>query len=263
MKNILVLYRGGGYDGCWWEWNYFSFDSTGKFYNLYTSGRNGIKTEEEAKKILASVPAERGDTDDVYVYDLTDRDEIHDFQDNCAVPIVISVVKELNSGKYGDYPPMWFVCDKCEERVETGEMINWHGCGGTASTADTKICNESYSSHTCSECGEYDEHCIDNDGLCDSCKETKVDDTLEVLETAGYVFLDYNRLTNTFVEVSPTDFSIESGNKYWIVTMDCWESQTKKYIIESDREYDAIESVHRHVDCMYHKVKTELLSDVS
>lgn len=39
--NILCQYQGGGYDGCFWEWNYFYIDKQGGFHNIAASGRAG------------------------------------------------------------------------------------------------------------------------------------------------------------------------------------------------------------------------------
>jgi len=47
--SLLVMYQGGGYDGCFWEWNFFAFDRDGKFFNIFTSGRDGVKTEDESR----------------------------------------------------------------------------------------------------------------------------------------------------------------------------------------------------------------------
>lgn len=53
-KNLLVQYKGGSYDGCHWEWNYFLFDSVGVFYDIASSGCNGIDNEEEARELLSN-----------------------------------------------------------------------------------------------------------------------------------------------------------------------------------------------------------------
>lgn len=54
MKNtILVEYQGGGYEGCFWEWNYFLI-SSGQFYNLHATGRKGITAMEAARELLTA-----------------------------------------------------------------------------------------------------------------------------------------------------------------------------------------------------------------
>ncbi len=41
LKNKLLFYKGGGYDGCFWEWNFCLWDADGKWHNLFTSGCTG------------------------------------------------------------------------------------------------------------------------------------------------------------------------------------------------------------------------------
>ena len=50
---IIYEYKGGGYDGCWWEWNFFGIHEK-KFYNIISSGYKGIKTEQDAKDLMNS-----------------------------------------------------------------------------------------------------------------------------------------------------------------------------------------------------------------
>lgn len=44
LKNVLIVYRGGGYDGCFWEPNVAFFDSEEIFYDILSTGCNGCKT---------------------------------------------------------------------------------------------------------------------------------------------------------------------------------------------------------------------------
>ena len=37
--NKLVKYQGGGYEGCWWEWNFFMYDQDGEFYSIIATGQ--------------------------------------------------------------------------------------------------------------------------------------------------------------------------------------------------------------------------------
>jgi hypothetical protein len=53
VKNLLVEYKGGGFDGCFWQWNYFLWDMDGKFHNLLSTGYKGIKDEAAALQMLA------------------------------------------------------------------------------------------------------------------------------------------------------------------------------------------------------------------
>ncbi len=55
-QNSLVAYKGGGYDGCIWEWNYVFIDEKGEFHDIYSSGVAGCKTYDKLKKLYAEHP---------------------------------------------------------------------------------------------------------------------------------------------------------------------------------------------------------------
>ena len=50
MKDTLVQYKGGGYSGCFWEWNYGVFDDDGEFHVIFASGSKGCETAEEMRE---------------------------------------------------------------------------------------------------------------------------------------------------------------------------------------------------------------------
>lgn len=52
LKNLLVQYKGGGYDGCFWEYNHFFWDENGDFQNLVSTGYAGVKNESEALALI-------------------------------------------------------------------------------------------------------------------------------------------------------------------------------------------------------------------
>ena len=268
VKNILVMYHGGGADGNFWEWNFFAFDKDGGFHNLFASGRMGIRTLEQAMLIMARAPAKKWNCGDVYIYDLDKEADIEDFQDSYAVPAVVQIVKSLNSGKHGEYPEMWFKCDECDEKSDTGHMEDWHGCGGIASTADTKLCEDCYDAGCCTECGDYDTTVKDHDGICDTCYQSSLESILESLDGDGCKVLEYNRLSNTLTEVAVEDSSLtESGIKgasdpYWMITVHC-KDEIKKYIIDSPTETTAISDVVTHLggSNSYFTADAELLAN--
>ncbi len=92
MINTMVEYKGGGFDGCHWQWNYFMFDEGGTFHNLFSSGRKGVKTELEAQNLLADPNREHYSVK-VTVYDMSVPAEMHDFVDG----MVASTVKQLDA----------------------------------------------------------------------------------------------------------------------------------------------------------------------
>ena len=265
-KNVLVVYRGGSYDGCIWEWNLFSFDSAGTFFNLFSSGSNGIKTFEQAIAIMDSAPKERGGRDDVYIYDLEKESDIDEFQKEHAIPLVVGAVKMLNDGEHGVYSnDIWFRCDECDEKINTeGQLENWHGCGGIMSTADTKLCDDCHSKFTCYECGEYDKSCENNGGVCDSCNESAIEAMLDELDD-DCVVLEYNRLSNTFTEIQPSESNIpadytKDNDGYFIVKLKTPDG-TKKFIIEGVNTTTALDDVRSYYEKPYYTATAETLTD--
>lgn len=240
--NLLVFYQGGGYDGCIWEWNYFSFDKDGKFHNLFASGRAGIKTEEEALNLS-----------DTHPYDLTNDEDIREFQRENPAPTVIALVKNLNSGKYGEYAnKLYFVCDDCDANVyEGGQAVDWHGCGGIMSTADRMVCDDCYSAHTCSECGEYDKDTVD---MCTECEKQAMANALSRLK--NYFILEYVKRDNVFVatEYDGSDFNTDLN--WWDVTIHQPEGHFH-YLVEAETEFLAIDYVDTFLGSKYYTAEAE------
>ena len=55
-RNSLIQYKGGGYDGCFWEWNYAWFDARGHFHDIYSSGYKGCDTLDEVEGSVCQSP---------------------------------------------------------------------------------------------------------------------------------------------------------------------------------------------------------------
>jgi hypothetical protein len=72
--NILVQYQGGGYSGCFWEWNYFYIDKQGTFHDIYSSGSAGIDNAHDAQEQV-----NRGISNKCYIYDLSNKQDIKTF----------------------------------------------------------------------------------------------------------------------------------------------------------------------------------------
>ena len=149
--NILVEYKGGGYDGCFWEWNYFFIDKDGEFHDIFSSGRAGITNKQDGQEFIDSDP------NDVYIYDLTDVKEIKTFNTECNVVNITGVLQWFEDNPQ-DGIEFFAVCSKCKNHINSCEDIHleeWHGCGGIASTADVLICSDCYSIGVCGCCNEY------------------------------------------------------------------------------------------------------------
>lgn len=148
MRNLLVQYPGGGYDGCIWEWNFFWLDQRGEFHDIFSSGCGAITTADKALDLLQG-------NDKFYVYDLDCPTSVDEFS------------KETNPGLI-QYVIGWFLahtdielynrCGQCETKIyEPAEMhfIDFKSQGGIVVAAENVICSECYAENSCSYCGEY------------------------------------------------------------------------------------------------------------
>lgn len=271
LKDLLVAYHGGGYDGCFWAWNYFSYDKDGVFHNIVTSGHMGIKTEDEAKLMIDENSSnERGNRDKVYIYDLTKDGDIDDFQNSHAVPHVVKIVELLNAGKeFGKYSnELYFVCDECEEKITgTGYMEDWHGCGGIEMTADKKLCEDCHDNFRCSDCGEYvgENEISTYNGMCENCHNNNLEAAVESLTGKNYYTLEYNRLSNTLTEIELDDDVsyvtdlIKDNDQVWDVEINCKDG-IRHYIIDAASEFHAIDIVAGFLNNDYYTADAELIN---
>jgi hypothetical protein len=250
-KDLLVFYQGGGYDGCIWEWNFFSFDKDGEFHNLFTSGCMGVKDDdmETVYNMINNPKAHKDETSNsVYVYDLTKDDCINEFQSEHNVPNVVSVVNHLNGGEYGEYSSeLYFVCDVCEQKItEYGEMEDYHGCGGIAITADTKICQECHSLRSCDYCGEYDADCQEQMGYC----SYHFSEVLGKMFQGEFNHVEFDSQSNSFYIVPTEDIDsdtvkdmLNDGDFWLIVTAEKEHAKYQKYLVTAGSEKDAVNDV--------------------
>lgn len=149
MKDKLITYKGGGYDGCFWEWNFFLFDHAGEFVNIFASGRNGITTLETAQAMLEA----EVEDEEYFITDLNNPASIKEFVDETNEGLVLAVIKEVNE-YYGE-EKMVFECPECEQMTSEGFTTGWRGAGGIAIEYYGMVCMDCYASHTCAYCGEY------------------------------------------------------------------------------------------------------------
>ena len=155
MKNVLVQYQGGGYSGCFWEWNFFFLDGDGNFHDIYSSGRNGIVTMDQAQALLDGTDG-KGLADTHYVYDLLDVAAIEEFSKESNACNVAMVLKWFVDNPQEGIE-FFVLCSDCEGRIIDYEDIcleDWHGCGGIASSADNLICSHCQAQSICCCCGE-------------------------------------------------------------------------------------------------------------
>ena len=165
--NILVQYQGGGYDGCFWEWNYFYIDKQGIFYNIQSSGYAGIDNLQDAEKLIESESAH------LYIYDMSKNEDIATFSKECNTVHVIGVLQFFNDNIDELGIEFFAICGECGERIKYDKGITLEDdmilCPDCFSIGECPCC-ESYVGETEIVKVEPDEH-YGFDYICNSCKE--------------------------------------------------------------------------------------------
>ena len=151
LTDIQVTYKGGGYSGCFWEWNFFIFDEEGRFKDIGSSGYAAIVTVEDALTLLGYEEKKEGK--DYFVTDLNNKESIKEFVDETNDGFVLQVIKRVNE-HYGE-DKMTFICPECEQESTEGRTTSWRGNGGIGITEENKVCVDCYCDHSCGYCGEY------------------------------------------------------------------------------------------------------------
>lgn len=177
-KNVLLQYQGGGYDGCFWEWNFCFWDKDGEWHNIFTSGSMGVKTEQDALAIIHRMVEQKH-----YIYDLDNEVQMLDFTAN-GHPQNVKMVADYLSFNCGIF--LEVKCNECGSQVDV--------LGAIYGDSDL-LCEDCYGDHTCGYCGEYwndtsDFEMTDEYGLvCEYCyediqKEQQEERNREALEQA-------------------------------------------------------------------------------
>ena len=185
MDAVLIQYKGGGYDGCFWEWNYAAIIDD-EFHNIASTGRKGCETREQLEDFIANAhvsPYSR----DFYIYDIPE--DLEEFAKEAAAPHVRGVAKYLAEfdiiimGKCvvcgGEFP----AAD--EEELLFG---NYKGMGGVVYTPVDFICWECYTTPTEKEIDDAVSNMSNGRGglmdiLCDSYQELwDIDTPIELYE---------------------------------------------------------------------------------
>lgn len=179
LRHTLVQYHGGGYDGCFWEWNFFYIDADGEFHCIEATGHAGCDTAEKADAMLAyeiNASLEDYDGPPIYTYDVMVVEDIESFANESNAVHVLGVLSWFN--QYNDPDIEFFaICTECNENIfEDGILEDYHGCGGLAITADALLCSDCHSTGQCYVCNEY----VGKSGLE---YEQDVDDCSEVIQS--------------------------------------------------------------------------------
>lgn len=143
--NTIYQYKGGGYDGCFWEWNFAFIDKNGKFHDLHSSGRDGAKNKAKLGKRM------RNDTS--YSYQVDDEKDMLELVTENIAQSLFTIAKPLAAQGID----LKVFCTECGNHTHIKECIAdnpvWQG--GLAYANKDIICEDCLSEHSCGSCGEY------------------------------------------------------------------------------------------------------------
>ena len=157
--HTLVLYKGGGYDGCLWEWNAAVFDGATTFHNLLSSGRNGCETEDELKARIKFIDG-TGQRNAYYAYRI-DCDECwEEFIDNHSKPVIVATINKLVERGFVAMMDRFVQCTICGETNARANCITMHAAPADdqlwySCDYDEFVCDECYTAGHCDVCDAF------------------------------------------------------------------------------------------------------------
>lgn len=183
--NVVIVYEGGGYDGCFWEHN-AALLYKHELHDIYTSGHAGIPGLQN------NIFTQRADIAEAlrYARKCNGRAVWLDKQssiDALTTAIVASFVSAVlrRAQQITDCNTLNVKCSVCGKYgdVRWMELSEAHGCGGIASCCDDFICEDCYSMRTCRHCNEYYRDI--EYGFCDACIDKACDSSASVADAVN------------------------------------------------------------------------------
>jgi hypothetical protein len=147
MKNVLAQYKGGGYSGCFWEWNYAFFDKKEKFHNILATGSQGCENLEDWKECLKEhIERQKQypnlDRKNIYFYCFDKPGQISEFIKESADQNVLTVAKWF-AENLPEYTKFFdFSCEECGCKINLSEAHHnsYKGNGGIGIQLLGKVC---------------------------------------------------------------------------------------------------------------------------
>lgn len=187
LKNVLMVYSGGGYDGCIWESNWCLWDKDGQWHDVYSSGCGALKTEEAALEQYRFWDTEEEKSEVMHVINLDKEDDFNCLQSYETV-MLEALLRTVNEklAELGQPMVAWFTCGTCGKKhypwsEEPGHPEGLKGNGGVGYVGNELLCPECYHGHCCPYCGEYDEDAHKYGGYCQFCHEKALNHFLKTL----------------------------------------------------------------------------------
>lgn len=194
MKNTMLQYRGGGCDGCFWEWNACFWDSKGVWHDINASGRAGLELESQALEYLKDkTKFYGGPRAEAFIIKLDKPNSVKKFVKDSALMFVISCASVVNDLEDKDI--IGLECPDCKNTIYPNstrdkdysewqfDPNNYHGDGGIGIVFEGFICSDCYCGHTCGYCGEFhsdlNELMINDGEIEDRCTYCASDDDIK------------------------------------------------------------------------------------
>ena len=176
-RDTIIRYKGGGYDGCFWEPNYAFYNAHRKFYDLLSSGSYAAHTEEQ---LLERVTDQYGFCD---VFPIYHRQGQLKLATDLNASHLLAVAEKMREKYDADLIFKCKACGKIKECVE-GIGDDHEGQGGICILATSIICDDCNYERTCPVCGEHfdtpAEAEYDKEGRCKVCRERDYEDVIAV-----------------------------------------------------------------------------------
>ncbi len=189
MKDTLIQWQGGGYDGCFWEPNTGLYDSDGVWHPIISTGR-GARPEP--------VIDEEDD-----VYPIT-KDGLKEFRDNIRDDFFLRTLQVLE--QHG-YTPYW-ECDICKHVFDdTSDFCNFEsycGDGGIGVIHEGMICYDCHSDGSCYYCGEFQGESNLEAGFCEYCMERACEDVQDEIDELESDIEHVKRQASEYAKVVPS-----------------------------------------------------------
>ncbi len=172
-RPVLVEYRGGGYDGCFWEYNYFYMDPDEQFVDIYSSGYNGCETLEAFR----SRCQDGLKVSTFYLDTPFDWQILSEIRCLYMVRALAEKLEELTGEE------IQAECPYCGNDTYLGdiEIVGEKGNGGIGVIGTDWACQDCYTCNTCAECGWFvnpnDDQVepLDPEGHCQYCSSWQFD----------------------------------------------------------------------------------------
>lgn len=198
-RHKILIYSGGNYSGCHWEWNWCLWDKNGNWHEGFASGCDGIKDEKLAIEVARAVKKIGANDTNVLEYSrlksafsqinsetaLLDYAKVRDCKEItewCAT-LVAGIVKYITEVLHEENKILikCRICGREDNDVYEFELDDEHH-QGLASWHESFTCNDCKSEFRCLHCGEdyrgAEEYLVKNDEnhspICQRCYEDRI-----------------------------------------------------------------------------------------